>query len=157
MMTIQSGEYSRTILIVDDAYSERLCYQQYLMRSTKYRYQFITSGIGEETSFLYQRYRPDVVLLDYSLPASDPSAIIKQLRDLNAGRHVPVIVTLEESKRADAQSKRAMAAGAHYSLLKERITADRLRAIVEKTIFSAEDSVVTKIESINKANRGNAE
>ena len=60
-----------TILIVDDAESDRVSYARYLQADSERSYRIIEAETLEEGLELWRSQQPDIVLLDINLPDGD--------------------------------------------------------------------------------------
>jgi CheY-like chemotaxis protein len=76
----------------------------------------ITSIQGRRGLELAEQHRPDLVLLDLHLPDMHGSQVLRQLRDNERTRHIPVIVVSADA--TDRQLRRLMEAGADAYLTK---------------------------------------
>lgn len=79
---------SKTILIVDDCDQEREIFSRYL--------QFVGGAVlearnGEEGLRLAGEHRPDLILLDLSMPVLDGWETVRRLKRDPATAHVPVL------------------------------------------------------------------
>jgi DNA-binding NarL/FixJ family response regulator len=79
---------------------------------------------GERALALARHLRPDVILLDVSLPADDPSDTIRELL-AESGGAVMVLIGSEEDERSFA----ALRAGAHGVLPKDIAPSELVRAV----------------------------
>jgi len=77
-----------TVLLVEDDEDTR-----YLMRLELERrdYRVIEADDGEKAVILAEQERPDIILMDLSLPAMDGLEATKQIRGLNGMSAVPII------------------------------------------------------------------
>jgi DNA-binding NarL/FixJ family response regulator len=81
---------------------------------------------GEEAVRLAGRLRPDVVLMDLSMPRGDGFEATDQIRDAHGD--IRVLVLTGSATAEDAE--RALAAGADGCLTKDQIADELVRAIV---------------------------
>jgi DNA-binding NarL/FixJ family response regulator len=85
------------------------------------------AGDGREAVQLASKLKPDVILMDISMPVMDG---IEAARELQGGRHKASILMLTGSNsRADVD--RARQAGAAGYVTKDRIAAELIDAILE--------------------------
>src|ERR1051326_3003857 len=82
---------------------------------------------GQEAVELVKSMRPDVVLMDISMPVMDG---IEAVREIRAGGGNPAVLMLTGSN-ARADVDRARQAGADGYVTKDRIAAELIEAIVE--------------------------
>ena len=80
---------------------------------------------GHEACSLFERFRPDVVLVDLSLPDMDGIDLIAALKRLAAGSYYVVLTT----RTGGDDINRALAAGAHAYLFKDSGSTELLAAI----------------------------
>jgi diguanylate cyclase (GGDEF)-like protein len=112
------------ILIADDDKTMRLGVRQAMEQEG---YQVIEAIDGESCLAVFQRSRPDVVLLDAIMPAIDGFTCCKRIQDLGGDMPTPVLMVtgLEDQESVD----RAFSAGAtdyitkpiHWGLLRQRV------------------------------------
>ncbi|MFW6134060.1 MAG: response regulator [Elusimicrobiota bacterium] len=76
------------VLICDDEYSSRFVTKSCLDMSG---YETIEASSGEEALELVDKKKPDVIIVDYSLPRMSGLDVIKKLK-----RKIPVIVLTSE-------------------------------------------------------------
>jgi DNA-binding NarL/FixJ family response regulator len=82
---------------------------------------------GQEAVQLVNQLRPDVVLMDISMPVMDGIEAVREIRTREAG---PAVLMLTGSN-ARADVDRARQAGADGYVTKDRIAAELIEAIVE--------------------------
>lgn len=80
---------------------------------------------GEEAVTLFDRHRPDVVLMDLRMPKLDGVAALKAIRERNPNARVLALTTYD----GDVDISRALSAGASGYLLKESIGEDVVQAV----------------------------
>jgi two-component system, NarL family, response regulator LiaR len=85
------------------------------------------AGSGEEAVLQCRRFKPDVVLMDMSLPGMDGADAIKALRAACPDTQAIVLTSFKEETRV----QRALAAGAIGYLLKD-VSADELARAIHK-------------------------
>jgi two-component system cell cycle response regulator DivK len=76
------------VLVVDDFEDNRAMYAEYLTYSG---YRVEQASNGEEAVELTQRLKPDVVVMDLSLPIMDGWEATRRLKADESTRHIPVI------------------------------------------------------------------
>ena len=114
-----------TLLIVDDELSARYA----LRRAFESTYRVLEAGSVSEAREHLDRDRPDVVLLDYSLPGEDGLSL---LRDIAGDPDAPafIMITAHGSERVAVE---AMKAGA-YDYLAKPYDLDELRLLAERAV-----------------------
>jgi DNA-binding NarL/FixJ family response regulator len=81
---------------------------------------------GQQAVRLAEELRPDVVLMDLSMPRADGFDATRQIRDAHSETHVLVLT----GSAATADVARAREAGADGYLTKDQIAQDLVRAIL---------------------------
>jgi len=102
-MTEKDSQY-RTVLIVEDSEDAR-----YLMRLEleQLGYRVVEAENGEKALEVAERERPDIILMDLSLPIMDGIAATEKIRSRDGFKTVPVIAVTahqETDFRADAKA-----------------------------------------------------
>lgn len=97
---------TRNILIVDDNADNRELAAK-VLRDKGYATTEATTG--EEALDKVARERPDLVLLDISLPVIDGYEVARRLKSSATFRHIPVIALTAHAMRGDRE--KALAAG----------------------------------------------
>ena len=82
------SEMAPLILLVDDFEDNRAMYAEYLAYSG---YRVEQASDGEEALELTRRLRPDVVVMDMSLPVMDGWEATRRLKADEATKHIPII------------------------------------------------------------------
>ena len=83
---------------------------------------------GEEAVRLAREYKPDVILMDISMPVMDGIEAARELTSAN-GDHACILMLTGSNSRSDVD--RARKAGAAGYVTKDRIAAELIDAIVE--------------------------
>ncbi len=96
------------ILVVDDDPDIRRIAAMALERLGGFRVTLAANG--DEALALASKVRPDLVLLDVSMPGTDGPATLRGLREDPATRDVPVIFFTATSSAAEADRLRALGA-----------------------------------------------
>ena len=112
-----------TILIVDDEPALRYS----LRRAFQGEYRTMEAGSVAEARGELERSRPDVILLDYSLPGADGMVLLREIADAAEAPAV-VMITAHGSERLAVE---AMKAGA-YDYLSKPFELDELRLVVSR-------------------------
>lgn len=101
-------------LIVDDVASNIQVLEKILTRGGYSQFQGITDSRQVVSTF--QRFQPDIILLDLMMPHLDGVEVIDQLKPLTEGTYLPILV-LTADVGSDAK-RRALSAGAKDFLTK---------------------------------------
>jgi signal transduction histidine kinase/DNA-binding NarL/FixJ family response regulator len=112
-----------TILIIDDAETDRVTYRRYLEASPTFECNPIEFALGAEALAWCATNSPDLILLDYLLPDTDG---LQFLQDLTAqiGTLPPVVMLTGQGSEAVAVE--AMKHGVRDYLVKGQLTPQRL-------------------------------
>lgn len=110
---MENQEQTETILLVEDTEDNRFMMRRLLEMSG---YQVVEATNGEEAVRLAQSERPDVILMDLSLPVLDGLAATRAIRKLDGLGKVP-IVAVSAHDTSDFQSD-ALAAGCNSYITK---------------------------------------
>jgi PAS domain S-box-containing protein len=122
------------VLLVEDCLEDREIIKRYLLAQKK-KYTIVEASEVEEALELYQRYQPDIVLLDYHLPDSDGLEFLEQIHQKESENYCPVILlTGQGSEKLAVQ---AMKAGVCDYLVKGQLTPQELRMVVNSAIEKA--------------------
>lgn len=100
-------KHTSLILIADDDKFMRRVLRDIL---NKDGYNVVEACDGLETIDLFQRYHPNLVLLDIIMPQIDGCSVCHELRRLPNGKNVPILMIT--TKEDDATINNAFAAGA---------------------------------------------
>ncbi len=115
-----------TVLVADDFLENRdiLCRMLQLMG-----YQTVSAANGEEAIQMALAHRPDIILMDLSMPVMDGWEATSRIKALDELRHVPVLavtghVTPQEIQRAiDAGCVDYVAKPIDFEMLVGKVTA----------------------------------
>ncbi len=116
----------KTVLIADDEEGLRRLIRANVESEA---YRVLEASDGNEAWDLVQRERPDVVLLDVSMPGLGGIAVAERIRDHPELRDVHVIMLSARSQDADVRA--AYAAGAKRYLTKPFSPLELLTAVEE--------------------------
>jgi two-component system, cell cycle response regulator DivK len=123
-----AGRGAGLVLIADDTFDTREIYDLYL---TRCGFSVLTAADGEAAVQTAVESRPDVVVLDLSMPRVDGVAATKRLKEHPETRHIPVIVVTGFPHQA--AQRRAIEAGADAFLTKPCMP-DELEAAVRSLL-----------------------
>lgn len=117
-------------LIIDDSELDRMKLSR-LLRSAFKNIEIFGASTGEKGLEFFDGNTVDVVITDYNLPKIDGIDFVKELRELQNGQFVPVIVqTGEGSENIAVES---ILSGANDYLVKSKINA----SVIKKSVHSA--------------------
>lgn len=86
------------ILIVDDSPTETYKISAIL---SKYGYEVLTAGNGEDGVSVAKQQLPDLVLMDIVMPGLNGFQATRQLSRDTATRHIPVIIVTTKDQETD--------------------------------------------------------
>jgi two-component system cell cycle response regulator DivK len=92
----------KKVLIVEDVELNR----DLLVQLLEDDYDILTAGDGAEGLKLAERERPDLVLMDLSLPVVDGWEATRRLKASRALRHIPVIAMTAHAMQGDEAKAR---------------------------------------------------
>jgi CheY-like chemotaxis protein len=117
------------ILVVDDDPMLRDAYEL-LLSSSGHSVQ--TAFDGEDALIQYERYLPDLILLDMLMPNLDGLGVLQKLNLSERGKAVKVIIfsNLSTSEKID----QALALGAERHITKSQMTPQQLLAEIDKLL-----------------------
>jgi CheY-like chemotaxis protein len=121
----------KTILIVEDNDDNRSIYRQYL---THAGYRILEAGNGVDGIALALSERPDLVLMDISMPQMDGLTATRHLKADPVASSIPIIALTAHAMPTDADT--ALAAGCDAYLAKPVMPRD-VRAEIERWIGPA--------------------
>ena len=78
-------------------------------RLTKLRCEVVIAGDGEQGVAMAHSERPDIILMDLSLPVMDGWEATRRIKASEATRHIPVIAV--SANAMDGDREKALAAG----------------------------------------------
>ncbi|HEV2654435.1 MAG TPA: response regulator, partial [Ktedonobacteraceae bacterium] len=104
---IQQG---KRILIVDDSEDMRILLEQ-ILEEEAYVLEFAENG--QQALESTKRFRPDLILLDMSLPGLSGWEVVPQLRILPEFAHTPIIAVTAHVSKADQERALALGCTAH--------------------------------------------
>lgn len=135
-----SGEMParQTVLVVEDFEDNRFMMRRLLEMSG---YEVTEAENGEEAVTRAAESRPDLILMDLSLPLLDGLAATRRIRQHDGLRAVP-IVAVSAHDTADFHAE-ALAAGCNEYVTKP-IDFDELEALLERLLKKDDDEVVRR-------------
>lgn len=124
---------TRTVLVAEDQLDLLAIAELYLQRNG---YRVFTAEDGETAVQLAQQHRPDVIVMDFSLPKMDGLGAVAKLREDPETCDIPVILMTAHSY--GAVGRRAYAAGC-AAFLSKPCEPRRLLADVHRLIGGAHE------------------
>ena len=119
------------ILIVDDSVEDRQACRRYLGRESIVDYRIIEAELGKEGLKLATSVKPDLILLDYSLPDCNGLEFIKELK-LQVNQ-MPAIIMLTE-QGSETIAVEAMKSGVKDYLVKGKLNAETIVTSVKSVL-----------------------
>jgi CheY-like chemotaxis protein len=120
----------RTILVVED-YDDVRQILRVLLESENYR--VLEAASGPEALEVLQDERPDLILMDVSLPGFDGMEAIRRIRLLDGFRNTPIIVLTAYTGRSTYET--ALSVGGNYFRAKP-IDFDELVALLKEIFYN---------------------
>ena len=120
----------KTILIVEDNEDNRLIYSQYL---THAGFRVLEAGNGAEGLDVARRERPDIILMDISMPVMDGLTATRHLKADPDLKMIPVVALTAHAMATDEQLARDAGCDAYVS---KPVMPKDVRAEVERWIGS---------------------
>lgn len=115
---------SKTILIVDGSPVMRRVVERSLRLAGLEAQQVYEAGDGNEAFSLAQQHQPDLILTDLNLAGIDGMQLLRQLREAEPTREVPVVIIT--SQAGEAHVLEALELGAR-GYIRKPFTADQVR------------------------------
>lgn len=89
----------RTVLIIDD---DRIFLRMYQANFAFYRHvRVLTATSGEEGLRLARAEKPDLVLVDYRMPAMSGAEVTRRLRESPATARIPIVLVTSHSEESE--------------------------------------------------------
>lgn len=120
---------SKILIIEDDIVLSRM-YQKKFERDG---YQVIAAYSGGEGLVAASREKPDCILLDIMMPAMDGFTVIRNLKQDEATRNIPIVI-LTNLGTSEIFIEEAKRLGVKDYLIKYKTSAKDVVAVVEKAI-----------------------
>ena len=118
----------KTVLIVEDNEDNRLIYSQYLSHGG---FRVLEAANGVEGIDVARRERPDIVLMDISMPIMDGLTATRALKADEALRSIPVIALTAHAMASDELMAREAGCDGYIS---KPVMPREVRAEVERWI-----------------------
>ncbi len=103
-------QQGKRILIVDDSEDMRVLLEQ-ILEEEAYVLEFAENG--QEALDGAKRFRPDLILMDMSLPGLSGWEVVPQLRLMPEFSHTPIIAVTAHVSKADQERSLALGCTAH--------------------------------------------
>jgi two-component system response regulator ResD len=124
-------EAKRTkILIVDDSRNIRTLLSVILKNG---KHVIIESGDGNEALEKTRKERPDLILLDVSIPGKDGMRVCREIKSDRRTKNIPVIMITSDT--SDETRQKAISGGAAAFITKP-FEPKEIRETVEKLLFN---------------------
>ena len=137
-MNMNMADEKLHILIIEDDYYVRELYERVLSNAG---FDVFSAADGQEGYQLALR-NPDLILLDIMLPGRNGLTVLRQLKDSDQTKNIPVIVLTNLGQQSTI--KEAMESGAEEYLLKPEVDPYELAKRIQeyfdtKQVISTED------------------
>ncbi|XGV94266.1 MAG: PAS domain-containing protein (plasmid) [Leptolyngbya sp. BL-A-14] len=123
-----------TILLIDDSAEDRAAYCRYLERGSTQPYQVLEANSAVMGLDLYQRLRPDAIVLDYLLPDMNGFEFLAAIPQ--TGKRVPVLLLTGQGD--EFLAAQALKSGVQDYLIKGNLTAEGLCQALAQAIAQFE-------------------
>jgi signal transduction histidine kinase len=127
------------VLIIDDSEDDRETFSRILSRSST-DYEVAEAASGEEGVRLYQDFRPDCILLDYSLPGRNGVAVLQEIRKA----HPFAAAVMLTGQGSETVAVGIMKAGAQDYFTKDNVSYDALERAIANAVGRQE--LASKLE-----------
>lgn len=127
------------VLIIDDSEDDREAFRRMLSKGSA-DYEIMEAASGEEGVRLYHEFRPDCVLLDYSLPGRNGVAVLREIR--SAYPFAAAVMLTGQGSEAVAVG--VMKAGAQDYFTKDNVSRDALERAMANAVGRQE--LASKLE-----------
>ncbi|MBF0152332.1 MAG: response regulator [Magnetococcales bacterium] len=142
------------ILVVDDDPDMRFMLQRFLRKNG---FRALLAEYGIQALRMFQEERPDLVLMDASMPGMDGFQTTERLRELNPADQTPVIMvtaladerSVDEAFRSGAEEY--ITKPINWAVLRHRIANLLKRRRLEKSLLESEDRFRSMIKSSTNA------
>lgn len=117
------------ILLVED---EKMLADMYATKFSMEGYEIVSAYDGKEGLAAARREKPDIILLDIIMPKLDGFAVLKELKQDDATKGIPVILLTNLGQESDV--KRGKELGADDYFVKANHSPQEVVEIVKKTL-----------------------
>jgi PAS domain S-box-containing protein len=120
----------QSVLIVDDDEGVRVLHSRYLKRQFP-ESQIIQASDGKEAFELAKRYRPQIIVTDYSMPEMNGYEFLNLLRQEATTKDIPVFVITGKDSTASREAMRLSGAAA---VLTKPVSSTQLQEAIDKVM-----------------------
>jgi CheY-like chemotaxis protein len=120
----------RSVLVVDDDEGVRVLHSRFLKRMFPGS-RIIQAADGKEAFELAKRYRPQIIVTDYSMPEMNGFEFLNSLRQEATTKDLPVFVITGKDSPASTEAMRLSGAAA---VLTKPVSALQLQEAIEKVV-----------------------
>ena len=115
------------VLIVEDESAISMAVSE---KINEVGWQSITAVNGEEGLFMYEKEKPDIILLDLIMPVMDGITMLEKLKEMN--NRIPVIIF----SNVEDQTKvaKTLELGSYYYMVKSDCSLDDIIKQIEKVV-----------------------
>ena len=117
------------IAIIED---DPVIRQMYLMKFEADGFEVKTAENGKEGITLVEKFSPDIVLLDVSMPVMTGDEALAEIRSKEWGKHVPVMILTNLGEEESPKSLRSL--GIHSYIVKADLTPRQVVDRVKKAL-----------------------
>jgi two-component system, chemotaxis family, chemotaxis protein CheY len=103
---------AKKILVVDDEHYMRRLMQHHLLRAG---YEMVTANNGREAVETATREKPDLVIMDVMMAEMDGLSALKEMKQAEATRHIPVIMLTASANAVTREQSEASGAAAFFT------------------------------------------
>ena len=122
---------NKKIILIEDERSIRDIYQMILEDED---YQVISANNGKQGLELAEKNKPDLILMDLMMPILSGEETIRQLRETDWGKHIPIIILTNIGASEVPES--IIDENIKQILVKVELTPDQLVEKVKQTLQS---------------------
>ncbi len=127
-LTMSDKAEKRILLVEDDA----LLVQVLIHALKEDKFDILNIANGLKVLDAAKKFEPAAILLDLILPGLDGFAVLKQLKEDEKTKHIPVVVISNLGEAADVKS--ALALGAEEYFIKANTQLEKIINFVKKII-----------------------
>jgi len=121
----------KTILIVDD---DSILLRMYTQKFTAEGYEVLNAINGEEAYEVFKKGKIDMIICDLMLPKVSGVEFIEKLRNIPAGKEVPVIVW--SNLQDEETNNKIKKLGITKTLAKYAVSLDKIVEIVSEALLA---------------------
>jgi PAS domain S-box-containing protein len=121
---------ARSVLVVDDDEGVRVLHSRFLKRMFPDS-RIIQASDGKEAFELAKRYRPQIIVTDYSMPEMNGFEFLKVLRQEAGTKEIPVFVITGKDSTASREAMRLSGAAA---VLTKPVSSTQLQEAIDKVM-----------------------